>query len=144
MAIDGINANTIKSTENVIKKGKKLSNEELINSIIKNGREKLHSMMDRMVPENGKFSEVAISFDIPQTNNEAIISIVHDAIEPKNLRCINIGVHHQNSDRMASVYLKTGTKNELKEYLNNEDCESKILSYVRELSQKTDDYYSSL
>ncbi|MCD7780279.1 MAG: hypothetical protein LUH05_06360 [Candidatus Gastranaerophilales bacterium] len=121
-----------------------LSKEEQMPLLIKKGAEILNQNAERQVPENGKFNRVFVAFDIPETQNEAIISIEHDELNPKESRRLSVGVHHNNKDRLFSNYILKGTKKEILSYLNNTDNHKEILDSVNNLSQKTDEYYSSL
>ncbi len=94
------------------------------------------------VPENGKFSPKAIQFMITGTDNIARLEVSYNVDNPKDLRDVNIGVRHKNSDRMYNNFgIYTGTKKEIIEYLKNIDIES-VLGDVMNLSSKVDEYYS--
>ena len=94
--------------------------------------------------KNGKFRKIFVAFDIPQTQNEALITIEHDAIDPKTNRRLSVGVHRQNSDRITSNYIFKGPKKEVLDYLKNNDNQNELYKIVTDLSKSVDDYYSSL
>ncbi len=131
---------------NGIGKGQaKVSEKESTTDIlISKSREYLAQRAEREVPENGMFTRLFVAFDIPETQNEAIIAIEHDEKEPKTQRRLSIGVHNQYSDRMFSNYVLKGTKQEIIDYLNNKENQESIKTTVSSLSSKVDDYYSSL
>lgn len=118
------------------------SKEERLNNVVDKVRQVAAERSEREVPENGKFSAISISFDVPTTNNEAKVIISHDEIEPKNLRRIAIGVHRNGSDRLTSSYILKGTKKEILEYLKNPESQDKIVKVAGQLSDGVDKYYS--
>jgi len=135
----------IKSSFGMAKENnKKLTNEEKMNILIPKCMEVLDNIAEREVPENGKFIRVYVNFDIPGTPNEGILAITHDDKNPKDMRVLSLGVHHKNSDRMISNFLKTGTKKEISDLLKDRDNFSRLIEMTNHLSDRTDDYYSSL
>ncbi len=121
-----------------------LSDDEKTNLLIEKSRDILYQRAEREVPENGKFRKIFVAFDIPQTQNEALITIEHDAIDPKTNRRLSVGVHRQNSDRITSNYIFKGPKKEVLDYLKNNDNQNELYKIVTDLSKSVDDYYSSL
>lgn len=121
-----------------------LSNDEKTNLLIEKSRDILYQRAEREVPENGKFIRVFVAFDIPETQNEALMIVEPDAIDPKINRRFSIGVHRQNSDRLTSNYIFKGSKKEILDYLKNNDNQSELYKIVTDLSKSVDDYYSSL
>ncbi|MCD7740426.1 MAG: hypothetical protein LUH11_03660 [Candidatus Gastranaerophilales bacterium] len=121
-----------------------LSKEEQMPILIEKGAGVLNEKAQLQVPENGKFNRIFVAFNIPETPNEAVFTIEHDELNPKNSRRLSIGVHHNNMDRLFSNYVLKGTKQEILDYLKNKDNYKDILEIVNNLSEKTDEYYSSL
>lgn len=118
--------------------------DEKIHLLIEKGKNILHQRAEREVPENGKFIRVFVAFDIPETQNEALMIVEPDAIDPKINRRFSIGVHRQNSDRLTSNYIFKGSKKEILDYLKNNDNQSELFKIILDLSKSVDDYYSSL
>ncbi len=98
----------------------------------------------RQVPENNKFVPVSIDYKLPSSQNRAKVTVEYDNITPENQRRISVGVYHQNRDRVISNYLYKGTKNEVIEYLKDEKNQQAFIDAIKTLSDKTDEYYSSL
>ncbi len=121
-----------------------LDKEKKTDSLLEKGRSILYKRAEREVPENGKFRKIFVAFDIPETQNEALISIEHDAVSPEVNRRLSVGVHRQNSDRITSNYLFKGTKREVLDYINNKDNQAELHKTINNLSKSVDDYYSSL
>jgi len=134
----------LKSAKEVVENGVNKMAVPSLSEIVSKSREKLTEVVERMVPENGKFFQVGVTFDIPDTFNEAIVKVIHDAEKPKNLRRLVVEMHHQNSDKMFSVFTKKGTKAEIMEYLKQQNTESDILKHLTELSKTMEEHYSSL
>ena len=118
--------------------------EIVLKKIVTTSNDILANAAEKQVPENDKFSDVSIEYQIPTTQNMAKVIIECDGKEPKTIRRIAVGVHHQNSDRIISKYLYKGTKKELLNYLRDENNQEIFLDIIKELSEKTDDYYSNL
>lgn len=118
--------------------------EEKIKMLIPVCKQVLSDIAEREVPENGKFLKVYVDFPIPETMNEGILTIEHDEKDPKNLRRLSLGVHHQSKDRLFSNHLLTGTKKEIIDYLKDSSNQDKLIEFVSSLSDKNDEYYSSL
>ncbi len=146
--MDGINNN--RNNYNIPFFGKKedkpimLDKTAKLNILVPKTKEVLCDIAEREVPENGQFRKVYVTFDVPETNNQAVLSIEHDAVEPKNQRRLSIGVHNKNSDRIISNFLKKGSKSEILEYLKDNGNMEQIIEAVNKLSNKTDDYNSTL
>ena len=139
-----INNNNI-SFSSIVKGQPKVSEKgSTTDLLISKSREYLAQRAEREVPENGIFTRLFVAYDIPETNNEAIIAIEHDEKEPKTQRRLSIGVHNQHSDRLFSNYVLKGTKQEIINYLNNKENQEVIKTTVANLSAKVDEYYSSL
>ena len=108
-----------------------------------NGAKILAKKAQFEVPENGKFSKVGIIFNIPNTQNLAHYNIEYDELEPTNTRRFSIGATRKGSDRLTSVYLAKGSKQDIINFLSDEENCSKIQETLRQVSQETDDYFSS-
>ena len=76
-------------------------------------------------------------------NNNAVLYIKKDEEEPQLKRFI-VGVRNRHRDRLFSETMIKGTDEEIKKYLNDEDKKKEIFDTIKELSDKTDDFYSSL
>ena len=98
--------------------------------------------MGNMISFN-KFRKLFIAFDVPDSRHEALISISHDEIEPKNLRRVAVEVHHSNSDKFYTQYLFKGTKKEVMDFISNSDNKQEMLEIVENLSKKIDEDYNS-
>ena len=122
---------------------KLMSKDEKMLKLIDASIKYLNGTLEREMPENGKFAKVFVSFDIPNTNNEAILFAKYDEEEPVSKRRLILGVRHKNRDRLASAQLICGSKNDILEYLSNSQNKSEIKSLLENLSKNTDDYYSS-
>ena len=81
---------------------------------------------------------------MPCTNNLGVLEIGYDSKDPINKRYLSVGVHHKNSDRMEFSLIMTGTKQEILDRLKSKDDVEELAQTVKELSDRTDDYYSSL
>lgn len=124
--------------------GKMPDKETVLNKIVTTSNGMLASAAEKQVPENGKFKPITIEYKIPDTVNMAKITIECDENEPKATRRLSVGVHHQNADRLISNYVFKGDKNQVIEYLNNADNAPDFVNTIKELSEKTDDYYNNL
>ena len=139
-----VNNNNI-SFNGIVKGQQRVSkNESTTDLLITKSREYLAQRAEREVPENGVFTRIFVAYDIPDTQNEAVIAIEHDEKEPKTQRRLSIGVHNQHSDRLFSNYVLKGTKEEILNFLNNKENQETIKTTISNLSKKTDEYYSSL
>ncbi len=121
-----------------------MTKDEIMNILVPKAYNILGQRAEREVPENGKFRRIFVAFDVPDTQNEALISIENDANEPNDMRRLIIGVHRLNSDRITSNYIFKGTKKEILEYLKNPEIKSEFTKTVYSLSKSVDEYYSSL
>lgn len=124
--------------------GKMPDKETVLNKIVTKSNEMIASAAEKQVPENGKFTPLTISYNIPDSMNMAKITIECDENEPKTTRRVSVGVHHQNADRLISNYIFKGDKSKVIEYLNNADNSSEFIKTIKELSEKTDNYYNNL
>lgn len=145
MDING-NFNNYKTSFNGVEKKetKMFDKNRAMNVLVTTCKEELHKSAERKVPENGIFGKVSIAFGIPKSDNKGLFYITHSAENPKDQRVLSVGVHHKNSDRMTSNILLTGTKKEILEYLKSEENTQALIDTVNHLSDKTDEYYSSL
>ncbi|MBR6162417.1 hypothetical protein IKQ26_00800 [bacterium] len=124
-------------------KGKTVSPEfdEAMDAMIGKCQEILYSRSEREVPENGQFSNVGAKFRIPDTSNEALLTVTYDETNPKTQRLFKVGVHHKNSDQITSEILKNGTKQEILDYLKNPENADIIKKSVIGLSEYVDKHY---
>lgn len=123
----------------------KMNKDEKMKLLIDKGFKLLHDKAEREVPENGPFaSKVFMAFDVPDSQNEALMVIEHDKIDPKTQRRLSVKLHRPNSDRYESHYMFKGTKQEILDYLNKAENQPDFINSVNELSKSVDDYYSSL
>ena len=111
-------------------------------ALINTSADYLHELAERQVPENNKFRKLVVAFDIPNTPNEAFLSVSHDEIQPKDMRRMAIEVHHANSDKYYTRYLFKGTKKEVMDYILKEENQKEMLKAVNELSKKVDELYN--
>lgn len=125
-------------------KSKMQEKESSMGNLVSKTREFLADRTEKEIPENGLFRKIFVAFDVPNTNNEAMLVLEMDGEEPRTQRRLSVGVHHKNADRLTSNYLLKGTKEEIISYLNDSSNQQDIINLVNDLSQKTDDYYSSL
>ena len=140
------NFNNYKTSFNGVepKETKMFDKNKAMNVLMTTCKEELFKSSERKVPENGIFGKVSIAFVIPKSNNKGLFYITHSAENPKEQRVLSVGVHHKNSDRMTSNILLQGTKEEILAYLKSEQNTQTIIDTVNHLSDKTDEYYSSL
>ena len=108
-----------------------------------NGAKILAKKAQFEVPENGKFAKVGIIFNIPNTQNLAHYNIEYDELEPAKIRRFSIGATRKGSDRLTSKHLTKGSKQEIIDFLKNEENNSRIQEALKQVSQETDDYFSS-
>ena len=126
-------------------KSKVLSKEEKMNLLVPKSKEFFSDMVSREVPENGLFRNVFITLTLPESQNKALLSVEQSSKDPKTLRNLLLGVKHKDRDRLTSVYLKQNcSKAEILKYLNDKSNDDDIKKTIQELSDKTDDYYSTL
>ena len=95
------------------------------------------------VPENGTFRKVEVLFDIPNTQNQAHYFIECDPLNPKDSRTFSIGASRVGSDRMTSIQLAKGTKKEILNFLADKNNAELFKTTLANVSNSTDDYYSS-
>lgn len=128
----------------VKKENKTVSMENALTKMIPQGNEVLIKKAEKEVPENGRFAPVVVTYKLPDSNNKVRVKIEHDEKEYQTQRRLSVGVHHENSDRLSSEYLKKGTKQEIITYLSEENTTKEMADAMIKLSKKTDDYYNSL
>ena len=121
-----------------------LPQEERIKNMVIKAKDAIYDYSLRGLPENGKFKDYSIAFSVPCTNNLGVLEIGYDSKDPVNKRYLSVGVHHKNSDRMEFSLIMTGTKQEILDRLKSKDDVEELAQVVKELSDRTDDYYSSL
>ncbi len=117
------------------------SNDNKIQKLITKGISILSDMIERYVPENNKFKKIFAAFDIPGTRNEALLSVSHDEIQPKDIRRFGVEVHHLNSDKFYSQYLYKGTKKEVLDFIQNSKNKEIIADSIEKLSNKVNEDY---
>lgn len=127
--------NTVKKTS------KNIENDDEMLKLMNKCAKVLNDMAERQVPENNKFRKVFVAFDIPKTRNEALISISHDEIEPKNFRNVAVQVHNINSDKFYSKYIFKGTKNEVMNFIADTNNHKNILDTAMVLSKRVEEDY---
>ena len=113
-------------------------NDEALNSMTKTSLTLLHERSEREVPENGNFTLVGAIFNIPSSDNQALLSVGHDETDPKTQRLFRVGVRHKHSDKITSHILKSGTKQEILDYLKNPENIEAVKKSVLELSEFVD------
>lgn len=100
--------------------------------------------IEKEVPENGKFSPLSVSWDVPETLNKALLRVEADALNPKDSRRLSVGAYRKGSDSVRSSYLLKGTKKEILDYVKNPENKETIIKVARQLSDSVDNHYSEL
>lgn len=123
------------SDNNTVDSNNKLKSyiKEALSSLAKDG--------ERNIPENGKFHPRAVYLDVVGTQNNGRVAVEFNPKEPNAGRVLNVGVSRNRSDKITSRYLKEGTKNEILNYLKNEESTDEVQSCIKELSKKVDEQY---
>ena len=118
----------------------KLTDDEKLDRLIDGVQKYIAENGERQIPENGKFStRVGLFFDIPGTENEAVLSVFHDEVDPKTQRRFSVGVRRRNTDKITSEFLAKGTKKEILDYVKNKENYPAIKKTVLELSKHVDE-----
>ncbi len=120
------------------------SKEERTRKLLDKTLEAMAQDVKDRVPEKGKFGRTYVYFDIPETSNSAMLYVEPNPIQPVESRILSVGVHHQQRDRLISNDLLEGSNKDIIGYLEDERNQSPTQDIIKKLSQKTDDYYSSL
>lgn len=115
-----------------------------MNKLVPKTKEVLSEIAKREVPENGSFQKVFVFFDIPETSNRAMLYIEPDATDSKTKRTLSVGVHHKDRDRLTSNFLVNGSNEDIQKFLADETNSAQIIEAINTLSEKTDNFYSSL
>ena len=123
-----------------------LTPDEQLKILSKKSTEALKGMVEEHVPEKGKLHQkVSVSFDVPATNNCTSILVEESADNNLENRDLIVGVRHKLRDRQISRFLLTQkSKQDIINYLKNTDSQAEIIKNIKDLSDKTDDYYNSL
>lgn len=101
--------------------------------------------IENEVPENGKFSNLSVFWNIPNTQNHGIVFIEADELNPKDSRRIGVASRRrQGSDRLVTSYIFKGTKKEAIEFVKSDEAKQKIKKTAFELSDKIDTIISDL
>ena len=83
-----------------------------------------------------------LTFDIPGTDNEAILQVIPDALDKKNFR-FRIGVHRNGYDMLVSNFWEKGTEEGLRVYfrrsVKDEEEKKRLRSALEDLSANVDD-----
>lgn len=132
------------SGSNMDKKEPPLTVEQMNNVVMPKCREILIENGERRIPEIGPFSKFSLQFNVPGAPQYEGTLIVDFDTQDVKKRILQVGVHHQNSDRLFSHMLINGTKKELLDYLKNDDNQKDIIDSVQALSKEADKYYSKL
>lgn len=98
----------------------------------------LYERSQREVPENGKFTPLSASYNIPNTNNRAMLSVEYDLLEPKTQRRIFAIACRKDSDKIVKSQLFKGSKSEILAYLNDNTNREKFINTAKKLSDSLD------
>lgn len=101
--------------------------------------QKLAKRAEYEVPQNGKFYNVYEEFEIPDSRLEGQFSVIFDALNPKDLRAVYLGVSSKYSDEMHSYCEFEGNKQEVIEYLKDTSNIEELLKDIKRLSCSIDD-----
>ena len=101
----------------------------------------LQKRIEYEVPENGHFRTVVHIFDIPNTQNEAVITVKHNKTASKDKRVLTIGTKRCGSDKETSNIIKEGSKEEIQKIITELKLED-VVENLNRLSEKTDKIYS--
>ena len=82
-----------------------------------------------------------LSFDIPDTENEARMTVIpKDVYAPSDEKWqFEVGVHAQGSDRLYSHYLFSGTKAQVLAWVVTDEARISVTQSIRELSDRVDE-----
>ena len=99
----------------------------------------IEAVLEEMITRN---FPGGLSFDIPGTDNEAILQVIPDALDKKNFR-FRIGVHRNGYDMLVSNFWEKGSEEGLRQYFTkaakDEEEKKRIRAALEELSASVDD-----
>ena len=121
---------------------KQMTDDEKLQMFAPNAAKLLAKKAEYEVPQNGQFGKCLVSFDIPGTQNTAYYLIEHDVLEPKDQRRFSIGAIRNGCDRLTSTQLIKGTKQEILEFLQDEQNAQLFKDTLIKMSDSTDEYFS--
>ena len=93
---------------------------------------------EREVPENGQFTPISASYNIPNSENRAMLAIECDLTNPKTSRRISAVSCRKDSDKLVKSFIFKGTKQEVINYLKDEKNRETFIKTVRQLSDSLD------
>ncbi|MCD8024630.1 MAG: hypothetical protein LUE64_03770 [Candidatus Gastranaerophilales bacterium] len=117
-------------------------NEDKTQFLTRRCSEILAGRAEKEVPENGNFTKILVTFDVPETQNQASMVVECDALNPKDSRRVSVCARRKGSDRLTSIYMFKGTKKEVLDYLNNKENYPNFVNAVKDVSLSTDEYFS--
>lgn len=87
------------------------------------------------VPETGRFQKYTVEGHIKGEKIRGILGI-EEGYKSDSDRCVSLGVHWDDDDRLLSNFLFTGTKQEVLEWLESQDGQRQIMNAYMHLEEK--------
>lgn len=104
---------------------------QMLNDLYRAVAERLAKNAQDSVPETGRFHKYTIAGHIKGDDIRGILGI-EEGYKSDSDRCVSLGVHWLNDDRMVSNFLFTGTKQEVLEWLESQDGQQQVVdAYIR-------------
>ena len=101
--------------------------------------EMLLETAEKRLPALGRFNPLQIGFRIPETKNIGYLEIESLAVDERNKRLLKAIVLREGTDYACNYYMKTGSSEEIKEYLADEANFRELYDSIHELSDSVDE-----
>lgn len=88
------------------------------------------------VPPSGSFGNISVSFEIPGTENKAVLLIEHSLTGASDQRRLQIGAFRKGTDRLHCNYLLHDTNENIIYFLKQVDIAAKLIPYYMLHSDK--------
>ena len=92
------------------------------------------------VPESGKFGNITVSYNIPDTQNRGLL-MVEPSLTVDDFRRLSVCVVRNETDRVYQNYVIHGSNSDLIEYLSDEKGVDKLKDIYIRLSQSADEFW---
>jgi len=120
------------------------SNKDKMSFLTESACKHMSHRIEMEMPENGKFAQFSISWNMPDGISKAMIAVQPDAVDFKDKRRLSVGVFRKGSDYVRSSFLLKGTKKEILDYVKNPENKEGIIKTAYQLLDSVDKHYSEL
>lgn len=114
-----------------------LTHEAQMDLLVRKVVEVLTEKIEKEVPAEGSFERIGVRYHHPESEFRGILSLEEDLVRAGHCR-LNASMFLLGDDKLVSNYLMKGTRQEILNYLNQEETIPELIGIFEHLKEKVE------